>query len=146
MLQLCRRVWLGLHDSRSHVEPDSKDEMKIRDFMAAKYEKKRWYVAPTESMLDEARKQNTIPEKKPEQARPLRTLGGHIPNLIVQSNQVSRQSGIQRFLLNSMFLFISNISSIHYDMLASLYKVFINFSFVEVIRQTVKLFLTRSRW
>lgn len=87
---LCRRVWLGLYDARSHTEPDSKDEMKVRDFMSAKYEKKRWYVAPTDSMLDEARKQNTIPEKKPEQTRPLRTLGGHIPNLIVQSSQPPR--------------------------------------------------------
>ena len=64
--------------------------MKIKDFMGAKYEKNRWYVAPTEDMFADARKQNTIPDKKPEQARPLRTLGGHIPNLIVQSNQVSR--------------------------------------------------------
>jgi len=62
--------------------------------MAAKYEKKRWYVAPTDSMLGEARKQNTIPEKKPDQTRPLRTLGGHIPNLIVQSSQVSDSSVI----------------------------------------------------
>ena len=94
VLQLCRRVWLGLHDTRSHTEPDSKDELKVRDFMAAKYEKKRWYVAPTDSMLGEARKQNTIPEKKPDQTRPLRTLGGHIPNLIVQSSQVSDSSVI----------------------------------------------------
>ncbi len=40
-LQFCRQVWLGLYDTRSRMEPDSKDENKIRDFMTQKYEKKR---------------------------------------------------------------------------------------------------------
>ena len=52
-------MWLGLYDMRSHMEPDSKDENKIRDFMSQKYEKKRWYVAPSESMYEEARTMNT---------------------------------------------------------------------------------------
>ena len=42
MLQFCRQVWLGLYDTRSRMEPDSKDENKIRDFMTQKYEKKRY--------------------------------------------------------------------------------------------------------
>ena len=57
--QLCRQVWLGLYDMRSHMEPDHKDDVKIRDFMCQKYEKKRWYVAPSETMFEEARKMNT---------------------------------------------------------------------------------------
>ena len=88
LFQFCRKVWLGLYDSRSHMEPDSKDETKIKDFMCQKYEKKRWYVAPTETMHEEARKLNT-PEKK-ETTKPLRTLvGDNVPGLKVLNN-VSR--------------------------------------------------------
>ena len=86
VLQFCRKVWLGLYDSRSYSDSESKDENKRREFMAQKYERKRWYVAPTESMHEEARKQNTPPQKQ--EAKPLRTLGGDIPKLSVQSNQV----------------------------------------------------------
>ena len=87
-LQFCRKVWLGLYDSRSHMEPDSKDETKVRDFMCQKYEKKRWYVAPTEAMYEEARKLNT-PEKKEPATKPLRALGGDsVPGLRL-NNQVS---------------------------------------------------------
>ena len=63
--QFCRKVWLGLYDSRKNPEPDSKDENKIRDFMINKYEKKRWYCAPTETMHEDARKMNT-PAAKPD--------------------------------------------------------------------------------
>jgi Arf-GAP domain and FG repeat-containing protein 1 len=87
-LQLCRQVWLGLYDNKSYNEPDSKDENKIKDFMCQKYEKKRWYVAPTESMYQEAKKRNT-PVKQSD-TKPLRTLvGPNIPSLVVQNNQVS---------------------------------------------------------
>uniref|UniRef100_T1IZ22 Arf-GAP domain-containing protein n=1 Tax=Strigamia maritima TaxID=126957 RepID=T1IZ22_STRMM len=45
--EYCRRVWLGTHDSRGIVEPESKDEQRIKDFMIQKYERKRWYVDPS---------------------------------------------------------------------------------------------------
>jgi hypothetical protein len=64
-----------------------KDENKIKDFMAMKYEKKRYYVAPTEAMMAEARQQNTPPKTEP-QTKPLRSLG-NIPSLSVQPNSVS---------------------------------------------------------
>ena len=83
ILQLCKKVWLGLYDSRTNTEPDSKDEQKIRDFMSQKYEKKRWYVQPTETMHEEARKQNAPVRQENTSSKPLRTLGNNIPNLLV---------------------------------------------------------------
>ena len=69
LFQLCRRVWLGLYDNRSHIDLDAKDENKIKDFMTQKYERKRYYVAPTESMYEESRQLNSsaaeISGKKP---------------------------------------------------------------------------------
>ncbi|XP_064638449.1 arf-GAP domain and FG repeat-containing protein 1-like [Lineus longissimus] len=81
-----RKVYLGLFDSRSQTEPDSKDEQKIKDFMAQKYEKKRWHVAPTQSMQEEAKRLNdTSANKKPE-TRPLKSLlGNNIPKFNVPS-------------------------------------------------------------
>jgi hypothetical protein len=39
IIQYCRQIWLGLYDvSEAH---DTKDEQQIKDFMVAKYEKKR---------------------------------------------------------------------------------------------------------
>ena len=69
--QLCQKVWLGLYDNRTHLEPDSKDENKIRDFMAQKYEKKRYYVAPTETMYEEAKKMNSPVTTVDNSKRPL---------------------------------------------------------------------------
>ena len=45
LFQFCRQVWLGLYDTRSRMEPDSKDENKIRDFMTQKYRKETVCVA-----------------------------------------------------------------------------------------------------
>lgn len=39
IIQYCRQIWLGLYDA-NHVR-DTKDEQQIKDFMIAKYEKKR---------------------------------------------------------------------------------------------------------
>lgn len=41
----CRQIWLGLYDA-NHVR-DTKDEQQIKDFMVAKYEKKRYYLEPS---------------------------------------------------------------------------------------------------
>lgn len=43
--EYCRQIWLGLYDP-SHPH-DSKDEQQVKDFMVAKYERKRYYVDPT---------------------------------------------------------------------------------------------------
>ena len=86
--QFCKKVWLGLYDARSNPEPDSKDENRIKDFMMQKYEKKRWYVAPTDQMKEEAREQNTVKKAEPPQ-KPLKSLlGNNVAKLVVNS-QVS---------------------------------------------------------
>lgn len=43
--QYCKNIWLGLYDS----EIPTSDEQQIKDFMIAKYEKKRYYVDPASS-------------------------------------------------------------------------------------------------
>lgn len=83
VVQFCRRVWLGLYDSKNHIEMDTKDENKRRDFMMQKYEKKRYYVAPTDTMHEEARIHNTpVPKDEPKQ---LKSLAGNVPRLVVGS-------------------------------------------------------------
>lgn len=88
-MQFCRKVWLGLYDSqRDQAEPDSRDEQKIKDFMAQKYERKRWYQAPTDSMKEEARQINESATNRQPPTRQLKTLlGEKTPQLVVQ-NQV----------------------------------------------------------
>lgn len=88
--QFCRKVWLGLYDSRSGTEPDSREEQKVRDFMVQKYERKRFYVAPTEAMKDNARQMNEASLNKQPTTKPLKSLlGENVPKLRVHSNQVS---------------------------------------------------------
>lgn len=45
--EFCRRVWLGLFDP-NHSQ-DTKDEQQVKEFMIAKYEKKRYYLEPSVS-------------------------------------------------------------------------------------------------
>ena len=57
--------------------------------MVQKYENKRFYVAPTESLREEARRMNEAVLSKQPQAKPLRTLlGSDATKLVVGSNQV----------------------------------------------------------
>ncbi|XP_071084341.1 arf-GAP domain and FG repeat-containing protein 1-like isoform X1 [Haliotis cracherodii] len=86
--ELCRKVFLGLYDSRSWPEPDSRDEQRVRDFMVQKYENKRWYVAPTESMKEEARRMNEVSASKQPAQKPLRSLlGENATKLVIHNNQ-----------------------------------------------------------
>ncbi|KAK3917508.1 Arf-GAP domain and FG repeat-containing protein 1 [Frankliniella fusca] len=43
--EYCRRIWLGLYEPGRMTE--SRDEQGIKDFMIAKYEKKRYYLDPS---------------------------------------------------------------------------------------------------
>jgi len=54
--QFCQKVWLGLHDGRP---PAGRDETRMRDVMAQRYDKKRWYIQPTDAFYEEARRLNT---------------------------------------------------------------------------------------
>ncbi|XP_071951084.1 uncharacterized protein [Antedon mediterranea] len=88
--EVCRQIWLGLYDSKSRAEPESKEEQKVKDFMAQKYERKRWYVEPSQaaavaSQKERERKQkeavaktNSFPEPKP-----LKSLISEPPKLVV---------------------------------------------------------------
>lgn len=58
----------------------------MRDFLAQKYEKKRWYVAPTEAMLEEARRMNMPPEQSDPKA--LKSINAGLAALSIQNGQV----------------------------------------------------------
>ncbi|XP_012061817.1 PREDICTED: arf-GAP domain and FG repeat-containing protein 1 [Atta cephalotes] len=45
--EYCRRIWLGLMNSNSSQNLDTKDEQKMKDLMSAKYELKRYYLDPS---------------------------------------------------------------------------------------------------
>ena len=79
-------MWLGLHN-RANYAVDYHDEQKLKDFMALKYEKKRFYVAPTEEMHLEAKKQNTPPQTAPP-TRTLRPMGQAKLAQSLSANQV----------------------------------------------------------
>lgn len=84
-----RKVYLGLYDSRSWPEPDSRDEQRVRDYMVQKYENKRWYVAPTDAMREEAKRANEAALNSKPQVKPLRSLlGENAPKLTVGPSQV----------------------------------------------------------
>ncbi|XP_013079019.2 arf-GAP domain and FG repeat-containing protein 1-like isoform X1 [Biomphalaria glabrata] len=74
--ELNRKVYLGLYDNRTWPEPDSRDEQRVRDYMVQKYENKRWYVAPTEAMREEAKRTNEAALNSKPQVKPLRSLLG----------------------------------------------------------------------
>ena len=87
--QLNRKVYLGLYDNRTWPEPDSRDEQRVRDFMVQKYENKRFFVAPTEAMREEARRMNDAALSKQPQTKPLRALlGENATRLVVGNSQV----------------------------------------------------------
>ncbi|KAL8563477.1 hypothetical protein ACOMHN_011956 [Nucella lapillus] len=88
--ELNRKVYLGLYDNRTWPEPDSRDEQRVRDFMVQKYENKRFYVAPTEAMREEARRMNDTALSRQPQTKPLRALlGENATRLVVGNNQTS---------------------------------------------------------
>lgn len=84
--EFCRKVWLARFNPSVHREPDSKDEHKVKEFMSDKYEKKRYYTEPTESLHLEAREMNTPPVKL--DTKQLRSLTGNsLPALKVDQNK-----------------------------------------------------------
>lgn len=52
----CAAVWLGLFDSQPI---DYKDEEKIKEFIVAKYEKKRYYVEPSQAQINRGSSHDT---------------------------------------------------------------------------------------
>ena len=89
LFQYCRQVWLGLYDNSMSSQSESREENKVKDFMSQKYERKRWYVAPNESLQERARKLNESVITK-QQTKPLKSLlGENAPRLVVGNNQVN---------------------------------------------------------
>ncbi|KAK3577992.1 hypothetical protein CHS0354_013655 [Potamilus streckersoni] len=86
--EFCRKVWLGLYDAKAGLEPDSREEQKVKEFMLQKYEKKRYYVAPTEAMKEEARQINEGALNKQPATKPLKALlGENAPRLVVDNQK-----------------------------------------------------------
>ncbi len=77
--EFCRQTWLGLENSRTS-SLESKDEQKVRDYMVQKYERKRWYIPPSQVKVNNS-SSNSTPEAKPlkqvarnDSPKPVRTL------------------------------------------------------------------------
>uniref|UniRef100_A0A8C4NE47 ArfGAP with FG repeats 1 n=1 Tax=Eptatretus burgeri TaxID=7764 RepID=A0A8C4NE47_EPTBU len=47
---ICRSIWLGLYKDGIPT-PDHRDAMKVKEFLQAKYENKRWYVPPEQARV-----------------------------------------------------------------------------------------------
>lgn len=77
-LQYCKKVWLGLWNSSTPAEPESRDEQKIKDFMVQKYERKRWYMPPQQATANNT--SQSAPEPKPLK----QLLGENAPSVTVQ--------------------------------------------------------------
>jgi hypothetical protein len=73
------------------LDVDTRDENRMREVMSQRYDRKRWYVQPTDALYEEARKQNeTASTAKTAPAKPLTLLvGSSVPPLSVQSDKVT---------------------------------------------------------
>ena len=83
-------MWLGRYDSQLAPEFNVKDELRMREMMSQRYDKKRWYVQPTDAMYEEARQQNmTASLAKTQAAKPLTVLvGSNVAPLSVRHDAV----------------------------------------------------------
>jgi len=72
-------------------EFNTKDELRMREMMSQRYDKKRWYVQPSDSMYEEARQQNmTISSARTAPTKPLTlVVGNNVPPLNVRHDVVS---------------------------------------------------------
>lgn len=61
--EYCKRIWLGLMNSNSPQNFDTKDEQKMKDLMSAKYELKRYYLDPSIANQNTAVNQNNTQQK-----------------------------------------------------------------------------------
>lgn len=67
----CKKVWLGLYEGS--LPMDSQDEQAIRDHMVNKYERKRYYLEPSQALRNGYTKPEPVKSSLPE-TRPLKTL------------------------------------------------------------------------
>lgn len=81
-----RHIWLGLYDSKSQPGPESKEDGKVRDYLVQKYEKKRWYVEPSQAAVlaaakakeasESAERKSTSSSHSTPEPKPLKSLIG----------------------------------------------------------------------
>jgi len=85
-------VWLNRYDSQLAPEFNVKDELRMREMMSQRYDKRRWYNEPTEAMYDDARQQNmTSASARTAATKPLTLLvGGNVAPLNVRPDAVCR--------------------------------------------------------
>ena len=79
--KVCRRSWLGLWNSPNPPEPESRDEIKVKDFMMQKYDRKTWYIPPSQLPPASPKRETSqpLPERKPLK----QLLGEGSPTLVV---------------------------------------------------------------
>lgn len=124
----CRRVWLGLCDTQL----PTKDEQQIKDFMIAKYERKRYYLDPSVAPTVNGNSSgNMSPASKPSTpsaqtkvrstvstpvSLPTPSIATHLPSLNVKNNtsQVNNNNNINSFtpepLFNADFSNLANVT------------------------------------
>lgn len=97
--QYCKKVWLGLWNSATPAEPESRDEQKIKDFMVQKYERKRWYIPPQQVTTNNT--SQSTPEPKPLK----HLLGENTPAVAVQvSSKVNADPTVFLLLLTTKIM------------------------------------------
>ncbi|XP_071483096.1 uncharacterized protein [Diadema antillarum] len=101
--EVCRTIWLGLYDSKSQPGPDSKEDGKVRDYLVQKYEKKRWYVEPSQAAVlaaakakeaENAERKSTGSTHSTPEPKPLKSLVGNAaaPLRVIQPPASSQQN------------------------------------------------------
>ncbi|XP_072180046.1 uncharacterized protein [Diadema setosum] len=100
--EVCRTIWLGLYDSKSQPGPDSKEDGKVRDYLVQKYEKKRWYVEPSQAAVlaaakakeaETAERKSTGSTHSTPEPKPLKSLVGNAaPLRVIQPPASSQQN------------------------------------------------------
>ncbi|XP_029437774.1 arf-GAP domain and FG repeat-containing protein 2 isoform X2 [Rhinatrema bivittatum] len=93
--EVCRKVWLGLYDSRTSAIPDSRDPQKVKEFLQEKYEKKRWYVSPDQVKADPAKISFGSGQSAPSEGKPIRSLLEESHPALSAGGPAHSQMGIQ---------------------------------------------------
>lgn len=87
----CKRVWMGLHEGSNSTE--LRDEQTIRDFMVDKYERKRYYLEPSQTPQNGYATPINVSNKTSNAIRPLhKPVTDSKPLRIETSRPVSRRN------------------------------------------------------
>ena len=85
----CSKVWMGLYDKSRSVAPDSKDEDALKYHIVQKYEKKSYYVDP--SQIQQTLSSIATPiTSNVEPTTTVASSGGFIGTTLTQRSNISR--------------------------------------------------------